>query len=127
MVRAHSNPDPIAEVRLYLQGVAKYLADRLYGPAGPTWGTTLTQLEGTLSAVRQTLSEQLLNLALSRQAVAAPPEALFCPGCQRPPEQRPVEARVVTTDVGLAQWSEPHYFCRKCRKSFFPSVAQSRP
>jgi hypothetical protein len=127
MAYAHTNPDPIADVRLYLQGVAKYLADRLYGPAGPAWGTTLTQLEDTISAVRQTLSEQLLNLALSRQALAVPAEAPRCPGCQAPTDPRPDEPRVVRTDVGLAVWSEPHYFCRKCRKAFFPSVGEPRP
>lgn len=33
------------KVRSYLEGVAKNLVERLYGPAGPAWSTKLTELE----------------------------------------------------------------------------------
>jgi hypothetical protein len=130
MAYAHTNPDPIADVRLYLDGVAKFLVDRLYGPAGPPLDTSLSSLEQTFSAVHIALSEQLLHLALSRQSLAfsaAAPELLCCPGCQQSTDLRPPEPRVVTTRIGQAEWSEPQYFCRKCRKAFFPSVEESRP
>jgi hypothetical protein len=130
MARAQSNPDPIAEVRQYLSGVAKSLVDRLYGAEGPPLGTTLSCLEQTIESVRTALCEQMLHLALSRQSLtcsSAPPEAVCCPTCQRPTEARDPEPRVVTTDVGRAHWLEPHHFCPKCRKAFFPSVARPRP
>jgi hypothetical protein len=131
MVRAVSSPDPIAEVRRYLQGVAKSLVDRLFGPEGPAWGTTLSSLEATIASVRTALSEQMLTLALSRQSAAcsaqAQTESVRCPGCQSPTQTNDPESRVVSTAVGWAHWSEPYYFCPKCRKAFFPSVGQPRP
>ena len=130
MARAHTNPDPIAEIRLYLQGVAKSLVDRLYGPDGPPLGTTLSSLEGTIAGVRGALSEQMLQQALSRQGLACsagPPDSLCCPTCQRSTQPRDPEPRVVDTSVGEAQWSEPHRYCKKCRRSFFPSVPEPRP
>jgi hypothetical protein len=129
MARAPINTDPIADIRLYLQGVAKYLVDRLYGPDGPVRGTSLTSLESTVSAVHVALAEQFLQEALSRQSLAysqAAPDGVHCPGCQQPTLPRPPEPRVVRTDVGTAQWLEPHCYCPRCRKAFFPSVGQPR-
>ena len=54
-------------VRPYLEGVAKSLVDRLYGAEGPTWGTRLTEIEDTLLAIRQVLTEEMLAEALQRQ------------------------------------------------------------
>jgi hypothetical protein len=130
MARAHTDSDAIAEVRHYLTGVAKSLVDRLYGPDGPALGTTLSSLEGTIDSVRRALAEQMLQQALSRQSracSAALPDPVCCPGCQRPARRRDPEPRVVSTDVGRAQWLEPHYFRTKCRKAFFPPVQGQRP
>jgi hypothetical protein len=130
MAHASSNPDPIADVRLYLQGVAKYLVDHLYGPAGPTWGTPLAQLESTIGSLQLTLADHILHLALARQSEAATADennSFSCPACQQPTQPRPPEKRVVRTDVGIAEWAEPRRFCGKCRKAFFPSVEKSRP
>ena len=33
----------------YIKGVAKNLVDRIYGPAGLTWGTKFTELEATVA------------------------------------------------------------------------------
>jgi hypothetical protein len=82
-----------------------------------------------VDAIRRALAEQILHHALSRQARAyssAPPESVRCPTCHHPPDTRPVEPRVVRTDVGTAFWLEPPYFCTRCRKAFFPSVGRPR-
>jgi hypothetical protein len=129
MACTRSNPDAIAHVRFYLDGVAKSLVDRLFGPDGPPHGITLTSLEKTIDAVRSALSEHMLALALSRQAqaYAAAPELLSCPRCRRPTKQLDPEERIVTTDVGRAAWAEPQRHCNNCRRDFFPSVARSGP
>jgi hypothetical protein len=45
-----------------------------------------------------------------------------CPGCDQPgcrlPEPDP---HIVQTARGEVQWNEDEFFCRKCRKAFFPS------
>jgi hypothetical protein len=121
---------PVVEkVQPYLEGVAKNLVDRLYGPKGLPWGTKLTELEDVVIAVRQALSEKMLAEALERQTQTAEqrPEAFQkCPGCSGPVEAKPdAEPRNVQTRAGEAEWNEPHCYCRKCRRAFFPSEPES--
>jgi len=115
--------DPI---RSYLEGVAKSLVERLYGPKGPAWGTKLSAIEETVKAIRQVLSEEMLDQALQRQADAVaerPAELRCCPLCNQEvdPDPKPAAVRIHQTDVGQAEWREPATYCHKCRRSFFPS------
>ena len=117
-------------VRPYLEGVAKSLVDRLYGPDGPAWGTQLSAIEDTIQAIRQVLSEKMRAEALQRQAntVAQRPTACqCCPKCGGEVERAPDrdDARIHPTDVGEAEWLEPAPYCRHCRRSFFPSDSES--
>jgi hypothetical protein len=116
-------------VRPYLEGVAKSLVDRLYGKDGPAWGTKLTELEDTILAIRHVLSEKMLDEALQRQANTPRPTPLqCCPKCGKEVEDKPkedAEPRLLQTHVGEAQWHEPGTYCRKCRRSFFPSDQES--
>ena len=44
---------PIAEqVQPYVEGVAKSLVDRIYGPDGLLWGTKLTEFDDVVIAIR---------------------------------------------------------------------------
>lgn len=120
-------------VRPYLEGVAKCLVDRLYGDKGPAWGTKLTEIEDTILAIRQVLSEKMLDEALQRQAdtVAERPAGLqCCPKCGKEvtpdPDKDDDKARLLQTKVGEAQWHEPATYCRTCRRSFFPSDQEFR-
>ena len=123
MARTRKAIPEVEKVRPYLEGVAKNLVDRLYGPKGPPWGTRLTELEDVVLAVRECLSEQMLDQALQRQADDSEPAAEYqrCPGCGRAVEPREPEPRIVQTRGGEAQWQEPQSYCRKCRQAFFPS------
>lgn len=129
MVRKKKAPAVVEQVQPYLEGVAKNLVDRIYGPKGLPWGTRLTELEDVILAVRQALSEEMLAQALQRQSQTTPerPEAYRpCPGCQKAVEPQPdLEPRNVHTRVGEAEWDEPNCYCRKCRQSFFPSEQKS--
>ena len=68
MARSKIATAPADPVRPYLEGVAKSLVDRLYGDKGPAWGTHLRAIEDTIQAIRQVLSEKMLDEALQRQA-----------------------------------------------------------
>ena len=121
-------PAVVQPVEPYLEGVAKSLVDRLYGPDGLPWGTKLEELVDTVDAVRKMLSEKMLAKALERQAKSeARPEPFFqCSGCDGPVEDKPdAEPRNVQTRVGEAEWDEPQTYCRKCRQAFFPSEQES--
>lgn len=64
--QATTNVNPAVEaLRPYLEGVAKKLAHDLFGPQGPPWGTTLTELEDIALQPRIILTEKLLALSLS--------------------------------------------------------------
>jgi hypothetical protein len=98
-------------VRPDLEGVAKNLVDRIWGPNGPAWGTTLAEIETLVVALRQVVSEQLLQVALQRQAEAdgTPRPARFRdgPSGHGPTEAREPEPRLVTTRGGKPSGKSP--------------------
>jgi len=134
MARQAKSPNhpQVEALRPYLEGVAKKLADDIFGPHGPAWGTRLTQLEDLALQARTIVSEKFLALSLERQAEApAPtrPAALQqCPSCQRPLGQTKEPApRSLHTRAGEVDWKEPQEYCTRCRRAFFPSEQKSRP
>jgi hypothetical protein len=130
MARAKQRTAKVEEVRPYVEGVAKNLIDKLYGPDGPAWGTRLTEIEDLFLAIREVLSEKMLAEALARQATtqaAGPTLFRTCPGCQQPLACEATNERVVETRAGDAAWAEPEGYCDRCRRSFFPSVQKPRP
>jgi hypothetical protein len=105
--------------------VAKKVADELWGPHGPAWGTTLTEMEEVALAARAIFTQKLLELGLARQGAAReqrPPDTQTCPDCQRPfadPEEP--QPRTMQTRAGEVGWQEPQEYCTRCRRAFFPS------
>src|SRR5438445_9722987 len=94
MARAAKATTVVDEIQNYLNGVAKSLVDRLYGPNGPAWGTRLSELEATVVAIRQHLSERMLHDVLQRQqppSTSGPRHSLLAPRVARPwnASQRP--------------------------------------
>jgi hypothetical protein len=124
MARKKKATPEVDKEALYLKGVAKNLVDRIYGRSGPAWGTKFTEIEATVAAIREVLTEELFQQALSRQAAETerPPEYDVCPGCGRPTRPGdPPEPRRLETGQGDAVWNEPKTRCDKCRRDFFPS------
>jgi hypothetical protein len=112
------------QVRDYVEGVAKNLVDKLYGPDGPPWGTTLTDIEDLLLDIRAVLTERMLDLSLARQAQALahqPQSERRCPSCQQPLACEDANPRILQTRAGEAEWDEPEGYCARCRRAFFPS------
>ena len=127
MARATQRTPKVEEVRPYVEGVAKNLIDKLYGPEGPPWGTKLTEIEDLFLAIREILSEKMLAAALARQAAAqanGPALQRACPGCQQPLACADTNERLLETRAGDAVWAEPEGYCDRCRRSFFPSVQE---
>jgi hypothetical protein len=130
MARAKKRTPQVEEIRPYVEGVAKNLVVKLYGPDGPAWGTKLTQIEDLFLAIRELLGEEMLAAALARQAATqahGPTASCTCPGCQQPLACPDTNERLVQTRVGEAQWAEPEGYCDRCRRSFFPSVQEPGP
>src|ERR1700758_3623410 len=114
MARNKQRSQEVEEVRSYVEGVAKNLADRIWGPQGPPWGTKLTDLEDLVVEIREVLSEKVLQLGLQRQAITPtedrPQPFQDCPSCGQiipvDPDD-PTEPRVLETRGGDAVWQEP--------------------
>ena len=121
-------PPPIApkidSCRCLLQGQAKILADRLYSSDGPPLGTSFAEIERVVSSVGREVQKRLLDLLLIRQAEAMhrrlPEEFCRCPSCQQETVTRDPEPRVLHTRSTTVEWLEPHRYCGRCRKAFFP-------
>src|SRR4051794_36068215 len=127
MARVEQRTPQVENARPYLQGVAKNLVDKLYGPDGPAWGTKLSDIEELFIALRAVLTEAMLAEALSRQAAAhpdGPAPFRLCPSCQQPLDCAGRNERILGTQAGEAQWAEPEGYCDRCRRSFFPSVPE---
>ena len=123
MARSTISTAPADPVRAYVEGVAKSLVDRLYGPDGPAWGTKLTELEDVVLAARQVLSEKMLDEALQRQANTVenrPAPFRCCPKCGKEVADKDPDPRIMQTRGGEAEWLEPETFCTRCRRAFFP-------
>ena len=130
MASAKQRTPQVEQLRPYLEGVGKNLVEKLYGPDGPAWGTKLSEIEALLIDLRDVLTEKVLAEALSRQAAThdqRPAPFRCCPGCQQPLHCPDPNPRLVATDAGEAQWSEPEGYCRTCRRAFFPSESEPGP
>jgi len=112
-----------AELENLLQGVAKQLIHRVYGPEGMPWGTKFVELEELAVQLGQAISENMIDQALARQAAVVPVQANSCSACgtQLDPAGC-TEPRAVATQVGTARWDEPKRYCPRCRAAFFPSI-----
>ncbi len=125
MARFKKRTPKVEEVRPYVEGVAKNLVDKLYGPKGPAWGTKLTEIEDLLLEIREVLTEKMLDLTLGQQAAALDERAepfRTCPGCRQPLACEDSNPREMETRAGQADWQEPEAYCDRCRRSFFPSI-----
>ena len=53
----------------------------------------------------------------------SPEQTPCCPDCGHPgTSESECEPRILQTDRGDVSWLEPSFFCRHCRRSFFPSL-----
>lgn len=130
MARSRSSKVKVEAFRNYIEGVAKKLADDLWGPQGPPWGTRLTEMEDIALEARDILTEKFLQVGLARQSQSlqehGPAEATACPSCRQPfAEAAEPSPRNLQTRGGPVDWQEPHEYCPRCRRAFFPSESKS--
>jgi hypothetical protein len=122
MAKATKKVEIPAELRPVVAAAAKNMANHLYGPEGPPWGTSFASIEELTCQISDLLGAELLHLALQRQADQPPPAELqVCPACQGPLRHDAPEPRSVHTNTGTADWLEPARYCSRCRRAFFPS------
>jgi len=79
---------------------------------------TFAELEDECIEVGDLFTAELLRERIAERNPEA--ASASCPSCGRGGERGADEPHVLQTDRGEVGWSEPAYYCRHCRKSFFP-------
>jgi len=81
------------------------------------------EIEDEACEVADALAEEMMRRMAARQAelVSGSGQAC-CPSCGRVGKSEEDEPRSLATRRGEVRWQEPRYYCRPCRRSFFPSV-----
>ncbi len=104
-----------------LQQLAKEVRGIL-GGATRTDGSpkTFDEMESDSIEVADLIGTSMLESNV--QDAQEPSGTCRCPTCDRlSPRHDDAEPRVLQTDRGEVAWLEAEYFCRRCRRSFFPS------
>jgi len=112
------------ELQGRIQELARDLRREFYGGRGaPVSGTILfEELEEDACQLGDAIACELMQQVLQAQADEDHPEAISeCSVCGRNGKLDEVQRRVVQTRRGKVKWPEPRYFCKHCRKAFFPS------
>lgn len=92
------------------------LEQRLPEPA-----TTLAEVSDLVWQLRQDLTGGLTEtLVTHAHAGEQSRKQAPCPQCERLVTARPAVARTVETMVGSVQLGRPYFYCRLCRKGFYP-------
>ena len=83
---------------------------------------TFAELEEECIGIGDLLTAAVLQQRVGQRQMSA--GTCSCPTCNQLGELLPDdEARLLQTDRGEVTWVESAYYCRRCRRSFFPSVS----
>lgn len=83
---------------------------------------TFAELEDASIEAGDFMTALMMQAEIESRSPAS--ESPCCPTCEQAGEtQAEQEARVLQTDRGEVTWLESTYYCRRCRRSFFPAVA----
>lgn len=86
---------------------------------------TFVELEDLASEIGDEVTRQLMSQELSeRSNEAAEDETAVCPDCGECSHRCEAKHRRLQSSRGEISYHEPSFYCRECRRSFFPS---SRP
>ena len=109
------------------------MAEQAYGPQGPGLDVDLSGMEELAVKMQQALLQGLCEELTQRQAERLP-GTQPCPDCGdecdvRRREEMPPDSsskgkghRRMQLRGGSFDLTEPEYYCRRCRRSFFPSA-----
>ena len=110
--------DKQSQAKFYMEQAAN-----LFASADNSDGSfkTFDQIELHANDLGDQFSTMLAQNSID-QSVDSNVPAPVCPKCDQPGCQyEEPDPRVIQAARGEVQWNEDEYFCRKCRKSFFPS------
>lgn len=101
---------------------AQELMQDVYGEHGPEWGTRFRDIEILGDVIGAEIATRFTEGSVREQAECVPEKARSCPCCGGGGEPRDEdEPRSLLTLTGVVSWNEAQFFCKPCRRSFFPS------
>lgn len=113
-----------SELRDRIRWVAEELRRDYYGGRGaPRSGQIrFSELEDDACLLGDAVACELMQQVLQMQADGDFSKTVHeCSVCGKSGERDEVLPRVVQTRRGTTTWREPRYFCKHCRRAFFPS------
>ena len=105
-----------------IKQVAAEFRRELWGEkACPERGTKFTQIEDECCEVADALARELMGQGLDEQEEVVEEGPKECGLCGHHAKQDGLEPKIITTRRGDVVWRERKYYCKHCRKAFFPS------
>jgi hypothetical protein len=113
-------------MRRRIREISVELCREMYGEDEcPPLGTRLSRIEEEAVAVGDAIGREVMQSLLRRQAAQVPRASLRCPDCGGPCQRGDEDVgQKRLTRRGEVEWSEPEYYCPKCRRSFFPGAGR---
>jgi hypothetical protein len=112
----------LAMVRGKIGQFARELMREVYGEHGPEWGTRFRDIEILGDVIGAEIASRFTEGSVREQTESVPEKARSCPCCGGHGERRDEdEPRSLLTLTGVVSWNEAQFFCKPCRRSFFPS------
>jgi hypothetical protein len=91
------------------------------------YGSRFEAAEVLSAEIGDTVSRELLEHQARLVNDQRPPDVdCKCPQCQQPAGLKRIRKRQLQTIRGQIEIPEPEHYCKKCRRSFFPSDATAR-
>ena len=110
-----------ADLHSELQQLAHQLA-RKVDPEGLPCGTQFSELEDIAGALGDEIARQLIESNVQEQTADwLAEDSTPCPECRGPTSKAPDRPRSLMTTRGEVTWTEHARYCRRCRRTFFPS------
>ncbi|MCL6508424.1 MAG: hypothetical protein K6T59_15530 [Bryobacteraceae bacterium] len=113
------------ELKAEIRQFVGQLRQKVYPEGHPEWGTLFSDIEELGVQIGDAVAREFTEQSVAGQAEAAAEREHRCPSCGGPVEARDPEPRPLLTRRGEIAWLEPQAYCGRCRKAFFPSVAES--
>lgn len=111
------------ELRERIQELAQLLIAEKAGSQECEEVPLFTRLENEAIAIGDAITKELVEqqLALLRE------QSHQCPKCRGDGLHKGDRERVIQTRRGEVKFTEPEFYCPRCRRAFFPSVGNAGP
>lgn len=108
-----------ADLEQRIREIAADLAREFEGIEEEQNSCLMTRIEDLASEIGDSLAGRLMEQRLESRDDE---DVLCCPYCEKPSRLKGRRKRAVETKRGPIEITEPEYYCRRCRKAFFPSL-----